>query len=74
MVDVIVVCEGEDVARGQAGEVAESVFEDGFWVGDFEEGGGLRLQFYESAEGKVGGFYLEEVAGFDVEGLHQLIP
>ena len=69
---MVVVGEGEDVAFGEAGEVAEGVFEDGFWVGDVEEGGGLGLEFDELARGEVGGFDLQEVAGFEEEGLHDL--
>lgn len=71
-VDGVVVGEGEDVVAGQAGEVAEGVFEDGFRVGYVEEGGGLRLQLYEGSGGEVGGFYLEEVAGVEGEGLEHL--
>jgi len=69
---LVVVGEGEDVAFGEAGEVAEGLLEDGFGVGDVEEGGGLRLELDEGAGGEVGGFDLEEVTGVEGEGLHYL--
>ena len=68
-VDGVVVGEGEDVIDGEAGEVAKGVFEDGFGVGDVEEGGVLGLELDEGAGGEGGGFDLEEVAGFEGEGL-----
>lgn len=73
LVDGVAVGEGEDVADGEAGEVAEGVLEDGFGVGYVEEGGVLRLELDEVAGGEVGGFDLEEVAGFEEEGLHELL-
>ena len=70
IVGLVVVGEGEDVAFGEAGEVAEGVFENCAGVGDVEEGWGLRLEFDELAGWEIGGFNLEEVAGVEREGLH----
>ena len=71
-IDTVIVCEGEDIAEGQAGEVSEGVFEDGFWIRDVEEGGGLGLEFNEFAGRKVGGFDLEEIARFEGESFEHL--
>lgn len=70
IVGLVVVGEGEDVAFGEAGEVAEGVFEDCAGVGDVEEGWGLWLEFDELAGWEIGGFNLEEVTGVEREGLH----
>src|SRR6266536_752774 len=67
-----IVAEAKDVALCECREVAECIFEDGFWVGDIEEVGILWLKFDKGGGGEVGGFDLEEVAGLKLEGSHHL--
>lgn len=58
LVYVVVVAEGEDVAGGETGEVAEALFQDGFWIGDLEEICRLRLKLDKLARRKIRRFHL----------------